>query len=403
VNTQAPNGKAKRENSPDVLIVGAGPAGISTAVYLQRAGISYRIVDRAYVPVSTWAHLYPSLRLNTAGFVSHLPGQRLPLRYGVYPTGRQYYAYVQDYLRRHPLPIEYGVSVERVAPCDGGWQVVTAIDEAVYPAVVIGSGRFTHPYIPPIPGLDLFGGAVIHASAYTDAVPFAGKRVLVVGNGPSGGDIAAELGQIAAPVLLAIRSDIVIAREYPYGLPTTVWHLIADWLPHSWRKPFLNRFNFQGYPGQDKLGLPLAPNRDDRQGTSAPVRGRALVDGLQAGRIRTVAGLAALTRDSAVLTDGSRIAVDAVIFCTGYRPAVEYLAIDYATDAAGWMERRSADSQQIAGYPGLYLVGRNYRGLGPLYNVRREAQIAVREIAAYLKVQSHAHTDPLYRDRPDRQ
>ena len=372
--------------SPPVLIIGAGPIGISTAWLLQDAGIPFRIVDRAHVPASTWASLYPSLRLNTAGFVSHLPGRRIPLRFGVYPTGRQYYAYLLDALRARPLPIEYGVCVRRVTPAPGGWHVTTDCDAGVYRAVVIASGRFSRPVIPPVAGLDSFSGRCLHAHDYTGAEAFAGARVMVVGNGPSGADIAAELGQVAArPVLLAIRSDIVIAREYPYGLPVTAWHILAGLLPARWRKSFLNRVSFQGYPGQEALGLPLAPNRDDRAGTSAPVRGRALIDGLRAGRIRAVAGLAALTRGAAVLLDGAQHPVDAVIFCTGYRPAVDYLDIPYEEDETGWMVRRSPDSQQVKDQPGLYLVGRYYRGLGPLHNIRQEARTAVREIAQHLR------------------
>src|SRR5690349_1293712 len=77
--------------SDQVLVVGAGPSGISSAYYLEQAGIPYRVVDRAGVIASTWANLYPSLRLNTAGFVSHLPGKRIPLRDGIYPFGKDFY------------------------------------------------------------------------------------------------------------------------------------------------------------------------------------------------------------------------------------------------------------------------------------------------------------------------
>ncbi|MEP7293696.1 MAG: FAD-dependent monooxygenase, partial [Chloroflexota bacterium] len=91
-----------------VLVVGAGPSGISSAYYLEQAGIPYRVVERSEVFASTWANLYPSLRLNTAGFVSHLPGQRMPLRYGFYPLGRDFYRYVTDYMSHHSFNIDYG-------------------------------------------------------------------------------------------------------------------------------------------------------------------------------------------------------------------------------------------------------------------------------------------------------
>ena len=101
-------------------------------------------------------------------------------------------------------------------------------------------------------------------------------------------------GVTPQPVLLAIRSDIVIARQYPYGLPNTVWHLISHLLPKRWRKDFLNRVNYQTYNDLADLDLPLAPNRDDRVGTSAPARGRDLIDAVRAGRIVAVKGLARL-------------------------------------------------------------------------------------------------------------
>ncbi len=369
-----------------VFVVGAGPSGISSAYYLEQAGISYRAVDRADVIASTWSNLYPTLRLNTAGFVSNLPGQRIPPRYGIYPLGSDFYRYIQDYMRQHTFNIELGVEVRRVAPEGGGWRVETTQGTARYPFVIIASGRFGNPYLPRIPGAETFQGRYMHARDFSAPEPFAGQRVLVVGNGPSGVDIAAALTGVARqPVLLAIRSDIVIARSYPYGLPTAAWIMIARLLPKAWRKPFINRMNYQTYDDLADLDLPLAPNRDDRIGTSAPARGRELIDAVRGGRIRAVAGLARLDGRCAVLMDGSQYEVDTVIMCTGYRPALDYLDIDYETDRDGWMLRSDPRGTEIAGYPGLFLVGRYYRGLGPLYNIRHEARVAVDAIAARLR------------------
>ena len=109
-------------------------SGISSAYYLQQAGISYRAVDRAQVYASTWSNLYPSLRLNTAGFVTHLPGQRIPLNYGIYPLGRDFYRYITDYMQRHEFNIDLGVEVKRVAPDGDQWLVETSAGTSAIPA-----------------------------------------------------------------------------------------------------------------------------------------------------------------------------------------------------------------------------------------------------------------------------
>ncbi len=374
-----------------VLVIGAGPAGLASAYYLERAGISYTVVDRADHVASTWSNLYPTLRLNTASFVTHLPGRRLPLRYGYYATGRQLYEYLRRYSDDHQFNIVLQVEVYRVAPEGGRWRVETNRGVYHFDAVIVATGRFSNPYIPDIPGLPTTAINVLHARDYHHAEPFRDQRVMVVGSGPSGVDIALELAEVAKrPVLLSVRSDIVIARRYPYGLPDTLWQMLARILiPPRWRKAIVNKIVYQSYPDAHAIGLKLAPNRTDRQGSSTPVRGRALIDAVKAGKIQPVAGIAQLEEHEAVLVDGSCYAIDSLILSTGYRPAIGYLDIDYEVDIDGWPRRISDDIEggqtQVLGYPGLYLVGRFYRGLGPLNNIRREAATAVREIQAYLK------------------
>lgn len=381
----------------EVLVIGAGPAGLAAAFCLARAGIAYTVIDRADRPASTWAGLYENLRLNTASFVSQLPGKRMSLRYGIYPTGRDLYEYLREYAEMNDFRICFGVEVTRVAPCERqgqpGWSVEMSVDGVSigavwFPFVIVASGRFSKPFIPPIPGIEDFQHTLLHARDYHAPEPFAGQRVLVAGSGPSGTDIALELARAAAhPVLLSVRSDIVIARPYPYGLPVSLWHLIARAVvPRRWQSAFLNRVLYQGYRDTDDLGLTFAPNRTQRRGSSAPVRGRDLIDAIRAGAIQPVPGIAAFEPDAVILSDGSRRTVDAVILSTGYRPAIDYLDFACDTDRDGWPRRRSdvieGGSTEVRGQIGLFLVGRYYRGLGPLYNIRHEAETAVREIAA---------------------
>jgi hypothetical protein len=168
-------------------------------------------------------------------------------------------------------------------------------------------------------------------------------------------------------------------------LPDSFWGLFGRALvPKRWRQKFLNKTLYQGYRGIEGLGLPLAPNRTDRKGSSAPVRGRGLIDAIHADEVKPTTGLAQFHECDVELMDGSRHRVDVVVLCTGYRPTLEYLDIRYESDVDGWPRRISDDIEggytQVLGYPGLYLVGRFYRGLGPLYNIRREARTAVGEI-----------------------
>jgi cation diffusion facilitator CzcD-associated flavoprotein CzcO len=238
---------------------------------------------------------------------------------------------------------------------------------------------------------------MIHAQAYHGTEPFKKQRVLIVGSGPSGADIALELlGHAQSPILLSIRSDIVIARRNPYGINDTIWKLVFDSLPLSkaQRKWLNDHISYQSYPNIHQLRLPLAPNREDRRGTSVPVRGVEFVQALRAGRIRPVSGLRALEGCFAQLDDGSKHEVDAVILATGYRPALQYLDIAYEADEHGWPERDTRDhplSTALRGYPGLFLVGRDYRGWGALYNIKREAQMAAHQLCHYLR---HRQTLP---------
>ncbi len=362
-----------------VLVIGAGPAGLTSAYDLERAGIRYRIVDRARVIGSTWASLYPSLDLNTPNFASNLVGEPVTWRHGIYMSGRQFYQQLSYFARKHHFDVAFGVEVFRVVPEGGGWRVESSDGAAHYSAVIIATGKFSNPILPKIPGLETFIGTTIHASQFHNQADYGGRRALVVGSGPSGVDIAVALTETAAlPVLLSIRSDILIARRYPFGLPTDVWRVLASWLPERWRKPLLDFVSYRRYPNMAQYGLKTGRNRDDRLGTSAPVRGPELINAIRAGKLKPVVGLERVDGRCALLADGSRHEVDLIVLATGYRPVIGYLDIPFETDKDGWPLRD--EGQQVAGYPGLYIVGRFYQGRGPLYNIKQEAGIAVKQI-----------------------
>lgn len=379
------------ELTGDVLVVGGGPAGLASAYYLEQAGVSYVVVDRANEIASTWAQQYQSLHLNTASFVTYLPGKRMPITSPIYPSGEQLYQYIRQYAEDHQFNVRLGVNVNRVAPENDGWLVETSEGRYWFRCVIVATGRYSSPIIPTLEGMDEFRGQILHARDYRKPSDFAGQRVLAVGAGPSGVDIALELTETAQlPVYLSVRTDVVIARSFPYGLPNSAWLLIArTFIPKRWHGKFLSKMLYHGYPDSKAAAVEIAPNRTDRQGTSTPIRGRGLIDAVRAGTIKPVAGVARFHADTVELADGIQLAVDSVILCTGYRPALDYLDIAYEADSQGYPKRADnldeGGTTEVLGWPGLYLVGRYYRGLGPLYNVRNEAKQAVQEIQSRLK------------------
>lgn len=392
----------------DVLIIGAGPAGISCAYTLQKAGISYRVVDSGKVIASTWSNLYPSLRLNTTRFFSHLPGKKFPLHYGMFPSGKQYHRYLVEYCQENQLNIHLGVTVHRITPDQGGWCVETSEGMGWYPVIINATGRFGSPYIPEIPGLSDFKGTVIHAHQYKGAEAFKNQSVLVVGNGPSGVDISIEIGKQNTPrhpALLSMRTGILLRPRYPLGLPKHLWMMLFDRLPEKISTWLSKKVENIRYRNLEKIGIKAV---DSGTSGAASTRGPELIHAVKAGQVVCVDGPKQFYENEVELDNGACLQIDSVILATGYRPGMKYLEdLDLKSNGDGWPERYSSlDYQNITGltygvgrdvdeklklfcrevkdYPGLFLVGQFYQGKGAMYNFKIEAEAATHQIKQYL-------------------
>lgn len=389
----------------DVLVIGAGPAGINAAYALEKAGLEYRVIDRSNHIASTWRNLYPSLRLNTSRFFSHMPERKFPLQYGLFPTGKQYYDYVVDWVNDHSFNIDYGVDVYRVAPNGNGlWQVETSEGIETYRAVISATGVFNNPQMPKIAGMDSFAGEMIHSHDFNTPEQVRGKRLMVVGNGPSGTDIAVSTGTYTAngSSYLAIRTGVDLRPRYPYGLPNHAWMLIGEKLPDdicAWiqRKTSALKYNAEAF------GLCTPSERD---GAAVAYRGPELLHAVRDGHVTPVQHPVRFDANGAELADGTYLELDMVIMATGFHPVLHtYLDIEMQfstekyTAAAGcnwdigpngkrgWPLRdvsQHANGRQVLGHEGLYLVGVFYKGRGAMYNMPIEAQIAAEQITEYL-------------------
>jgi cation diffusion facilitator CzcD-associated flavoprotein CzcO len=387
-----------------VIVIGAGPAGLATAYYLKQANIPFTVLERAANVGETWRNLYPSLRLNTTRWYSYLPGKTFPWHYPIFPTGKQYHQYLVDYaaefdLNRH---IQFGVTVERLSRTDdGAWRVESTAGVETVPVVVSATGRYGAPKMPDIPGLETFEGTALHGHDYHGPEPFAGKRVMVVGNGPTGVDLAPELGREPGmpPVLLSMRTGVMLRPRYLYGLPKHAWSILGDWLPDAIGKPLVGHMTDIKFENLDAVGI-RTPTPEE-ESTAAGTRGAELIHAVQAGEVVCVPGPRRFFGRCVELDDGSVHEIDAVILATGYQPVLyQYLDEDVemsdyfdwpVMDEENYTKRdwlphdyRSNRAREVKGLPGLFIVGIYYQGKGAMYNFRVEAQIGVEEIQTRL-------------------
>jgi putative flavoprotein involved in K+ transport len=308
-----------------IAVIGAGPAGLASAAMLQRAGERVVVLERGEVGAA-WTTRYDRLHLHTVRWLSCLPGYRIPRAFGKWPSRDRVIEYVQRYAERHALDVRTGVEVERLDRGSTEWIIRTADGQLEAERVVIATGHSNVPFLPDWPGAAPH--VITHSSDYRNPAPYLGRHVLVVGAGNSGAEIAVDLADGgAADVFLAVRTPPSIVRRDTLGFPSQVLgiataHLpiaVVDRISAAQRRLAIPDLTAEGLPA------PQRPYSDFLQRRVIPILDVGLVEAVRTGRVRVVAALERFADGAAVLADGARIEVDAVIAATGFRTGLEPL------------------------------------------------------------------------------
>jgi putative flavoprotein involved in K+ transport len=340
-----------------IVVIGAGAAGLSSAAMLQRAGEHVVVLERDTIG-APWAARYDRLHLHTVRWLSCLPGYRMPRSFGKWPSRDRVRDYLERYAEREALDVRTGVAAERVDPRDTGWTVTTGTGELRADRVVVATGYSNVPFLPDWPGE--FSGELVHSADYRNPAPYVGRRVLVVGAGNSGAEIATDVADAgAAATFLAVRTPPNIVRRDTAGVPSQLLGLATEHLP----VPVVDRIGSGlrriSLPNLAPYGLP-APKRpytDFLRRRVIPILDVGLIDAVRKGRVRIVAALERFEGGSGVLADGSSVDVDAVIAATGFRTGLEPLVghlgvLDERGEPVvhGAQEHRSAAGMHFVGY-----------------------------------------------------
>lgn len=376
----------------ETLIVGAGPAGLAAGACLRRAGRDFAIVERDDAVGASWRRHYERHHLHTVKRHSALPFRPFAADEPEYVPRAHVVAYLEDYARAFSLAPELGVTVERAEPAPGGgWRVATSAGARDCRFLVFATGYNRVPYRPSFAGQERFGGAIVHSADYRSGAPFAGRRVLVVGLGNTGGEIALDLVEHgAAAVDLCVRGPVHVVARDPFGLPAQRLALASAWIPVAVRDRLfralvrltvgdLSRFGLRA-PGE---GIVAQLERTGR----IPLIDIGTVALVKAGRIGVRPDLRELVAGGARFVDDAEADYDAIVLATGYRPALASLlpGAGDVLDERGLPRRFGRESER----PGLFFVGFRPPITGMLREIAREA----RRVATTIAVSATAGAD----------
>ncbi len=373
------------DQSDPVVVIGAGAAGLAVAAQLSERGIDHVVLEAGDAIAPTWRARYDSLRLHTARRLSGLPGMSIPKRFGPWVRRDDLVEYLVGYARYFGIEPEFGVRVGRVERVDDRWRLQTSAGVREAGAVVFATGYTRTPRQPDWPGLDTFAGNILHAVDYREPSAYAGKRVLVVGSGNTGAEIAVELTEVAAEVIMAVRTPPGIAPRSSFGVPSQAISILVGGGPEWLVNPLNAVFRKLTVPDLRAYGLPApqaAFSKFKRSGV-VPILDHGFVDAVRSGRITVVAGVESIDGAVVRLSDGRSVEPDAIIAAIGFRPGLEDILAGLDVLEPNGRPRVSG-GETLPYAPGLYFVGINPELGGLLRQVGQEA----RQVAATLAVRA---------------
>ena len=359
----------------DAIIVGAGPAGLACAAALRAAGLDVTVLEKAGSVGAVWRRHYDRLHLHTDRNRSGLPGMAMPRTNPLYPSREQVVQYLESYAARFDIRPVFNTAVTCLRRDGAQWCAEADAGSVSAPVAVVATGIADAPYRPSWPGSETYPGSVVHSSDYRNPAPYAGKRVLVVGFGNSGGEIALDLANAGVDVTLAVRGPVQILPRDLLGFPILAWAILYRRLPArlvDWINAPILRLAVGPI---EKWGLQRAakgPRRMVEEDGRVPLIDIGTLDKIRDGSIGIRGGIDRFASERVVFADGKSEAFDAIILATGFRPDLRRLVpgVEGVFDHHGM----PLATGQATNAPGLYFCGQITSPTGQLREIGLEAQ-----------------------------
>ncbi len=416
----SPNPASLAQHSPQdfrskYCIVGGGSSGLAAAKHLLTRGIEFDCLEREDDVGGNWYYgkphssVYRSTHLISSKPLTEYVDFPMPAEYPDYPSHEQVWQYLRSYARHFNLypHIEFHTTVERIEPAaeqgpHGPYWDVTISNQSVanvngsdsseepsasspssrsetrrYRGVIIANGHNWDPKLPEYPGS--FNGVSLHSAQYKTPEVLRDRRVLVVGAGNSGCDIAVESAQNAACTFHSVRRGYHYLPKYIRGKP-------ADQVGERllrWRLPLALRRTIAGAVIRWVLGAPERfglPKPDHRLFESHPIINSQMLYYVGHGSIRPKRNVAELCGDCVRFVDGTTEAIDVIVYATGYRISFPFIDREHLN----WREGRPDLYLNVfhPHYNNLAVVGLIQPDSGQFGLVDRQAQLIAKFLDA---------------------
>jgi len=324
----------------DVVVIGAGQAGLSSAYHLRQRGLApnrgFVVLDKSPIAGGAWQFRWPSLTLSTVNRIHDLPGMRFADAVDTAATEVQAAdavpRYFAAYERTFELPVYRPVTVTVV--CDRGERFVIETDRIEVSArgIINATGTWESPYVPVYPGAHRFRGRQLHTKDYRTATEFLGKHVLVVGGGISAIQLLDEISRVTTTSWVTRRPPEFRTGPFDEAAGRAAVAIVEDRVR-------------RGLPPTSVVsvtGLPVTPAIE-------AMRARGVLERLPM--------FSEITEDGVLWADGASLRTDVILWCTGFRSSLDHLAPLLLREPDGGIVMTGRLATQVAKQPRVHLVG----------------------------------------------
>ncbi|SEK40666.1 Predicted flavoprotein CzcO associated with the cation diffusion facilitator CzcD [Aquimarina amphilecti] len=364
------------------LIIGAGPAGLAVAGRFREQNVSFEIIEKTNKIAWSWHHHYDRLLLHTVKELSYLPHLEFPKEYPRYVPKAKLTQYYEFYAKHFNINPQFNLEVKSIKRENGHWLVKTNKQNYQADNVIVATGVNRVPLLPIWKNQENFNGEIIHSRNYKNAKPFIGKKVLVVGMGNTGAELALDLSEHNIDVSISVRSPLLIVprdingrsvqltarklERLPFGL--------GRWIGKQVRKVVIGDLSKYGILSSIK-----DPIDHLRQTGKTPVIDLGTVKQIKSNKIKVVGDITSFYTNGVQLKNDIKLDFDVVLLATGYRAKIS----DFIENTDELLDQYNIPKKVIADgmHKGLYFVGfDNYKLGGILGTIVTDSKTIVLEI-----------------------